>query len=126
MEEAMLKEILVVGTALFLLGTPAMAQQRAVAKACASDIKSLCQGVQPGQGRIRDCIKSHFGDLSATCQALVLKGAVIGKACAADVKKNCAGVKAGGGRIEACMKEHVADISDPCKNALAQAAAGMN
>ena len=92
----------------------------------AEDIKTLCQGVQPGGGRIRDCIKSHFGELSTTCQDVVMKAAAIGKACAADVKKNCAGVKAGGGRIAACMKEHVADTSDPCKDALTQAVAGKN
>src|SRR6476620_8766053 len=119
----MTKTILVVGACLLLLGTPAMAQQRAVAKACAGDIKTLCQGVQPGGGRIRDCIKSHFGELSTTCQTVVMKAAAIGKACAADVKKNCAGMKVGGGRVAACMKEHVADISDPCKDALTQAVA---
>src|SRR6185369_14410134 len=98
----MTKTILVVGACLLLLGTPAMAQQRAVAKACAGDIKTLCEGVQPGGGRIRDCIKTHFGDLSAACQAVVMKAAAIGKACASDVKQNCSGVKPGGGRIEAC------------------------
>ena len=120
----MLKKVLIVGAAMLFLGAPAMAQQRAVAKACAADIKTLCQGVQPGEGRIRDCVKSHFSDLSASCQAIVMKAAVIGKACAADVKSNCPGIKPGSGRIAACMKEHVADISDTCKDALAQAAAG--
>jgi Cysteine rich repeat len=119
----MLKPILLVGATVLFLGTPSMAQQRAVAKACAGDIKTLCQGAQSGQGRIRDCIKSHVGDLSAPCQGLVMKAAAIGKACAADVKANCPGVK-GGVRIASCMKEHVADISDTCKDALSRALAG--
>jgi hypothetical protein len=103
-----------------------MAQQRAVAKACADDIKTQCQGVQPGEGRIKACIKSHFADLSQPCQAVLMKAAAIGKACGADVKKVCAGVKPGGGRIEACVKSHMADLSDPCKDALTEAAAGKN
>jgi hypothetical protein len=98
--------------------------QRAVVKACGSDIKAQCAGVQPGKGRIRACVKEHFKDLSEPCQAVLLKAAAVGKACAADIKKNCARTRPGGGRIQACTKEHLADISEPCKAVLARAAAG--
>jgi hypothetical protein len=117
----MLKKILIFGAAMLFLETPAIAQQRAVVKACVRDINSHCQGV--GQRRIRDCIKLHFSELSGTCQVIVMKGAVINKTCHADVKKNCAGVKVGGGRIEACMKEHASDISEACNDVLVEAAA---
>ena len=125
----MLKKSLGIGAILLMLGTPAIAQQRAIAavkKACGGDIKTLCQGIQPGGGRIRDCVKSHFGDLAASCQAEVMKVAAGAKACVADVKKNCAGVRPGRGRIEACMKEHAADISDACKDLLSEAVAGKD
>ena len=121
----MLKNILAIGGVMFLSATSSMAQQT-VAKQCAGDIKSLCAGVQPGEGRIRACIKSHVSDLSAPCQAVLVKAAAIGKVCGADVKKNCADVKPGGGRIEACMKSHLADVSEPCKDAMTQAAAGKS
>ena len=111
---------------LMLPYSTASAQQRAVARACADDIKTQCAGVQPGEGRIRACIKSHFKDLSEPCQAVMLKAAAIGEACAADVKQDCAGIRPGGGRIEACMKSHLADVSEPCKEALSQAAAGRS
>ena len=94
-----------------------------VTGACLSDAKALCAGVQPGGGKIRDCLKSHVKDLSDGCQAVVLK-AVNAKACAADVKQFCADTKPGEGRVEACMKTHVADVSDACKVAMANAAAG--
>ena len=94
-----------------------------VTGACLSDAKSLCAGVEPGGGKIRDCLKSHVKDLSDGCQAVVLK-AVNAKACAADVKQFCADTKPGEGRVEACMKTHVADVSDACKVAMANAAAG--
>jgi hypothetical protein len=103
-----------------------MAQQSAAAKACAGDIKTLCTGVQPGEGRIRACIKSNFSKLSEPCQAVLLKAAAIGKACKDDVKKMCAGIKPGGGRIEACMKSHLGELSEPCKDALSQATAGKS
>jgi len=111
---------------LLLLPCSALAQQKGVAKACASDIKEQCAGVQPGEGRIRACIKDHFKDLSEPCQAVVLKAAAIGKACKGDIKQDCGDVKPGGGRIEACMKDHLSDVSDACKDALSQAAAGRS
>jgi hypothetical protein len=64
-----------------------MAQQM-VAKQSAGDIKSLCAGVEPSEGRIRTCIKSHVSDLSAPCQAVLVKAAAIGKACGTDVKRS--------------------------------------
>jgi hypothetical protein len=91
--------------------------------ACLGDAKSLCAGIQPGGGKIRDCLKSHVKELSDGCQAVVLK-VVNAKACAGDVKQFCADTKPGEGRVEACMKAHVADVSDACKVAMANEAAG--
>ena len=122
----MLRKVIITSAALLLLGAPAMAQKLAVARACAANISTLCKDVQPGGGRIRGCIKSHFGELSGTCQAVVMKAAATGKACIADVKKLCAGVKPGGGRIEACMMGHAAGLSNACKDALMRAVAGKN
>ena len=110
---------------LLLLSSTVSALQRGVAKACVSDVAAQCAGVQPGEGRIRACIKEHLKDLSEPCQTLVLKAVAV-KACAADVKQNCPGIKPGRSRIQACMKAHVADVSEPCKEALAGAAAGKN
>ena len=95
-------------------------------KGCAGDVKSLCAGVQPGDGRIKACIRSHFSDVSAPCQAVLVKAAAVSKACSADVKKVSADVKPGDGRIEACMKSHLSEVSDSCKDVVTQAAAGKS
>jgi hypothetical protein len=122
----MLKIFFAVSVVTLLSATSGMAQSAAM-KACAGDVKSLCAGIQPGDGRIMACIKSHFSDVSAPCQAFLVKAAAaISKACSADVKKICADVKPGGGAIEACMKSHLAEVSDPCKDALSQATAGKS
>jgi Cysteine rich repeat len=112
---------LFLGVAMLLL--PSSMASAEVTGACLSDAKKLCPGVQPGGGKIRDCLKTHVKDLSDDCKAVLLK-AVNVKACADDVKKHCADVQAGEGRLEACMKSHVADVSDACKVAMANAAAG--
>ena len=112
---------LVVLTALLLSDSATVAQQ---AGNCASDIKRHCAGIQPGEGRIKACIKSHLTDLSPTCEERVLTVGVTGKVCKADVTNLCAGIVPGTGGIRACIKSHMAEVSDPCKNAMSQAAAG--
>jgi hypothetical protein len=121
----MLKILFTASIVTVLSATSGIAQSAAM-KACGGDVKSLCAGIQPGDGRVKACIKSHFSDVSAPCQVALLKAAAISKACSVDVKKVCADVKPGGGRIEACMKSHLSEISDPCKDAVSQATAGKS
>jgi hypothetical protein len=122
----MLKTIIAVGAVVLLSATSTIAQQRAVAKECAADVKAQCGGVQPGAGRIRACINSHLKDLTPPCQAILVRAAAIGKACRGDVRKICAGVKPGGGRIEACIQSHLTELSVPCQDVMARAAAGRS
>ena len=121
-EMAGLRSGLVILTALLLPGSVAVAQQ--TGKPCASDIKTFCAGVQPGEGRIKACIKSHLTELSPTCQDSVLTVAVTGKVCKSDIAKLCAGIVPGTGGIRACIKSHMAEVSDPCRDAMSRAAAG--
>jgi hypothetical protein len=97
------------------------AELRGVARACISDVKTQCAGVNPGEGRIRECIKTHLKDLSEPCQTVALKTVKV-KECATDVKQDCAGKS--GAALVACMKTHLADASEPCKEVLARSAVG--
>jgi Cysteine rich repeat len=59
--------------ALLLLTAPgAMAQMgpgaQAVLRACKPDIARFCSQVQPGQGRIKACMKEHLQELSEPCK----------------------------------------------------------
>src|SRR5258706_12904987 len=109
-------------TGLLLSGSVAVAQL--APNPCAGDIKTLCAGIQPGEGRIKACIKSHLTGLSPTCEDRVLTVAITGKVCKSDVAKLCAGIVPGTGGIRACIKSHLAEVSDPCKDAMSKAAAG--
>ena len=122
----MLKTGPAIAVVLLLSSTGAMAQHRAMAKACADDIKTKCAGVEPGQGRIRACVKDHFKDLSQPCQDFLVKAEALRSACAADAKQFCPDVRPRGRRVAACLEQHAADLSDPCKDAMAEVAAGKN
>jgi hypothetical protein len=104
----------------FLLLSPAgaMAQQGAVRQACGADIKQLCAEVKPGDGRLKACVKEHFGHLSASCQTVLISNVTITKACKADAQQKCEGVQPGGGHIQTCMKDHFTELTEPCKEAL--------
>ena len=109
-------------TALLLSGSGAFAQE--TGKPCAGDIKTLCAGIQPGEGRIKACIKSNLTKLSQTCEDRVLTVAVTGKACKNDLASLCAGIVPGTGGLRTCIKSKMAEVSDPCKDAMSRTPAG--
>jgi len=43
-------------------------EMRAIAQVCKSDIETLCKGVQPGGGRIGQCLQQNAEKVSAPCQ----------------------------------------------------------
>jgi hypothetical protein len=40
----------------------------AVRQACAADIQALCPGIQPGGGRLRECMRQNAAKLSDGCR----------------------------------------------------------
>jgi hypothetical protein len=43
----------------------------AMRAACAADLQSLCKDVQPGGGRIMQCLKEHKDAVSAPCKSAI-------------------------------------------------------
>jgi len=56
-------------SASFAAAPPDQAPGGAVAAACAEDVKTLCPGVQPGEGRIMACLRPQRARLSEGCRA---------------------------------------------------------
>jgi hypothetical protein len=102
----------------------AMAQGTTVRQACGTEIQQHCAGVQPGEGRLRACIKENFAAFSEPCKQAMLGSVAVVRACKADVQRTCPGVQPGGGRIQVCMKDHFAEYSEPCKQAIVTAKFG--
>ena len=105
-------------SALLLSAAGAMAQQGGARQACAADIKQLCTEVKPGDGRLKACIKEHFGQLSTSCQTALISNVTITKSCKADAEQKCSGIQPGGGRIQTCMKDHFTELTKDCKESL--------
>ena len=96
----------------------AMAQGSAVRQACGPELQQHCAGIEPGEGRLRACVKREFRRLLGALQASLLSSVAVVRACKADVQRTCPDVQPGGGRIQACMKDHFAEYSDSCKQAI--------
>ena len=58
-----------------LLVTASTASVRAEDRDCTVDLKALCAGVAPGEGRIQACIQAHISELSVGCSSRLSKAA---------------------------------------------------
>jgi hypothetical protein len=56
---------------ILLLPNLAMAAPGLLKGACGDDMKALCGSVQPGGGRIRDCMREHRAQLSNACKIAI-------------------------------------------------------
>jgi hypothetical protein len=115
---------LTIASLLLMAPVGAMAQGSAVRQTCEREIQQHCAGVQPGEGRLRDCVKENFAAFSETSKRAMLSSVAVVRVCKADVQRTCPDIQPGGGRIQACMKDHFAEYSDPCKQAIITAKFG--
>ena len=61
----------VLAAATVLLPSLALAEPGPLQGACMSDVKALCGSIQPGGGRIRDCLREHRAELSVACKVAI-------------------------------------------------------
>ena len=61
----------VLGLALGLGAGGALAQTAAEREACMADFEKYCPGVQPGGGRVIECLSKHLDQLTPQCKTVV-------------------------------------------------------
>jgi hypothetical protein len=80
---------------------------------CKQDVATLCPGITPGKGAIRECLKANEEKLSAECKEKIAKKKEeiknkikdIHEVCKAEVEKFCSDITKGKGRIVKCLKD---------------------
>ena len=97
---------------------------------CTAEIRSFCADVQPGQGRIIQCLRQHEAQLSPACMKriddlLVTADTPWGRACRDDWAAFCYHPRASTERQEMlqCLQANRAKVSAGCKKALDDATA---
>lgn len=48
-------------------------QMREVRSACEDDVRNLCAGIQPGGGRLLQCLQQNGSGVSAACTAKLME-----------------------------------------------------
>ena len=107
--------------AMLALGVePGVAQQPAGReRLCAEDAKKFCSDIQPGGGRMYQCMTKNNAELSAPCRERLAAGKArwdaFVSACKSDADQHCKGIPAGSGRVLSCLKGREADLAPDCK-----------
>ena len=104
------------------------AKQHSGRDVCRADVERLCKGVQPGGGRIAQCLKDNEASVSAECKQHMAKmrehmqqrAQAFDQACKGDVDQYCKNVQRGQGRVVHCLRDNEAKLSPSCKGELAK------
>ena len=99
-----------------------------LAKACAKDVAAFCSDVEPGMGRIHDCLRSKSDKISKECADEELKLQIIEaqdvrlrpgftRDCSEEMAVYCKAVEPGKGRMFRCLQNNIGqvDFSEACK-----------
>jgi hypothetical protein len=106
---------MIIACALVVQATLANADERP----CRTDIEKFCPDVNPGGGRMVECLQKHREELSPECK---VRGQQVRErieeaheTCKEDVSKYCGEVRPGEGHILTCLRSHDKDISPDCR-----------
>jgi len=100
-------------------------------EACKDDAATYCADVDPGMGRMHECLRTHRSQLKPECAAEELKLNIIQaadirlrpgvyKECSEEIAVYCKKVQPGKGRLYRCLQNNMGkvDFSDMCRRKL--------
>jgi hypothetical protein len=119
-----------------VFAAPALAQGKGqgMTGACKADVETFCKGIEPGGGRIMECLKQNEAKVSQGCKDQVAKAraereargprgdGTVRAACEQDAKALC-GSEVDPKARHQCMRANKDKLSQGCKDAMAKARA---
>ena len=110
---------------LVLLGLCIMVSAGAYAEynPCEKDMAKFCKNIEPGEGRILQCLRLFEEELTPPCKEHLaqIEKAVeeVQSACADDYALFCSSLLPGQGRIAECLEKNQEILTPKCKKNLA-------
>eukprot|EP00195_Chlamydomonas_chlamydogama_P004977 CAMPEP_0202901334 /NCGR_PEP_ID=MMETSP1392-20130828/14194_1 /ASSEMBLY_ACC=CAM_ASM_000868 /TAXON_ID=225041 /ORGANISM="Chlamydomonas chlamydogama, Strain SAG 11-48b" /LENGTH=885 /DNA_ID=CAMNT_0049587883 /DNA_START=46 /DNA_END=2703 /DNA_ORIENTATION=- len=102
-----------------------------LAEACRNDVEAYCKDVEPGEGRVHQCLRFNRDKISERCRNEEMKLAAIeyrdirlrpklNKLCSEEKAVYCKDVKPGKARVIKCLMENMAqpNFGEECKEEL--------
>ena len=114
-----MKRIVVLMLVIFSLSIMVAADSYPADNPCSKEIDKFCKDIQPGDGRILNCLTLSEKDLAPRCKktlAQIEKAVIeIQDACADDYAIFCSSVLPGQGRIAACLEKNKKMLTSKCR-----------
>lgn len=87
---------------------------------CYKEVQKICAGVEPGEGRLTDCVTRNQSQFSVTCRpevhAVIEQRGRFTTQCKTHAAALCPGVKAGTGRLYACLRFQEDQLGATCRS----------
>ena len=99
------------------------------AEGCATELKTYCAGVAPGDGRLLACLYARSDKISGQCEFALYEASMqldraisgisyVANQCRRDLETHCGDVKIGKGRVAQCLRQNAAKLEPACSQAL--------
>lgn len=111
------------GGLLLAVGGESVLGEQPGAGKCRADVEKYCSGMEPGDGRVMQCLHENREELSTECREVLERREKLYEGfqanCSADAKQFC-GDALGGKELRACMKENLEHLSPECRTFLSE------